>query len=151
MFGVIFYIAGCIGVSGAIAVLWTITRSIQSRDEMRSWRTWMGLFVFSLVAPYAYFEILTRTQGPDMKAAVTKAMDDSDTDGELVYYKVYWYAKDKAKVMAVGTADLSWGGTERPTIKVSLVRKNGKWKAESFEVVQSDKLNKDGIVFPPFF
>lgn len=151
MFGVIFYIAVCLGVSGVIAFLWTVTRSIQSRDEMRSWRTFAYLFIISLGVPYGYFEVMTRMKGPEMKQAVEKAMDDSDTDAELVYYKVLWANDQKARVMAVGTAELSWGGTERPTLKVTLAKKKGKWTAESYEVVASDKLNKDGIVFPPFF
>lgn len=151
MFGVIFYIGACLLVAGVITFFWTVTRPIQNRDEMKSWRTFAWMFAFSLALPYGFFESITRLKGNEMKDAVEIAYDDAETDGELKYYKVFWYTGDKATVMAVGQATLSWGGTERPTVKVNLVRNGSKWKAESYDVVTSDKLNKDGTVFPPYF
>lgn len=151
MFGVIFYIGACILLAGILTCGWIVTRPIQSRDEIKSWRTFSFMLVFCLALPYVYFEGATRWKGPEMKKVVEQAYEDAETDGELQYYKVFWLTGDSAKVLAVGTAQLSWGGTERPTVKIHLSKQGDSWKADSYDVLTSDKLNKDGTVFPPYF
>lgn len=152
MLGVVFYILACVAGSGALTFLWTVTRPIQTRDEMRSWRTWIGMFVFSLFAPYGYFEILTRIYGPDMKKAVDRAMADTEVVGDIQYYKVVWYTGSTAKVIVVCEEKADWGGTDRPTVKVALKKDSqDKWIPESYDVIQHDRTNKDGIIFPPLF
>ncbi len=151
MFGVIIYIGGAMVISGVVTFLYVVTRAIQTRDEMKSWRIFGFLFVVTLVLPYIAIEGVTMKYGDKVKDATEAAYDDSEAGGELLYHKVFWISKTKAKVMAVGTTKLDWGGSERPVVRVNLIHDGKKWKADSYEVLISDAQNKDNVVVPPFF
>jgi|CXWL01.1.fsa_nt_gi hypothetical protein len=151
MFGVIIYIGVAMVVAGILTFLYVVTRSIQTRDEMKSWRIFAFVFIATLVLPYIAIEGMTMKYGDQLKKVTEAAYDDSEAGGELLYHKVFWISEDKAKVMAVGYTELDWGGTERPVVRVNLISDGKKWKADSYEVLISDAQNKDNVVVPPFF
>lgn len=151
MIGVLAYIAASVITSSVLSFIWIVSRPVHVRDEMRSWRVWFGMFAFVVFGPYIGFEVMTKRFGPPMKKAVENAIIDAEIEGDLQYYKVTWFSGEKAKVVAVAEEKSSWGGITKPVLKVNLVKENGKWKADSYELVVSEKENKDGMVFPPFW
>ncbi len=151
MFGVVAYIGACMGVSGAITLLFVLSRPIHTRDDQRSWRLWIGLFVASIIAPYAFFEVMTRTVGAGMQPIVESTLDAEGIQGELRYYKVLFYTGKRAWVVAVGTEKTVWGGNDSPVVRMVLDKSGKEWELVSSNTVYSDNKNLDGIVFPPFW
>lgn len=151
MFGVVVYVGICMAVSGLITLLWTVIKPIQAHGEMRSWRMWIGLFVVCNMLPYGAFEVLTATVGSEMKGAVEKAVNASEVEGEISYYKVLFYNGKTADVVVVAEEDNSWGGKDRPVLRLKLAKSGGKWEATDTNIVYSDNLNKDGLVIPPYW
>lgn len=151
MFSYIAYAIVAFAVALVLTLLGVVVRPLKSRDEHRPGRTFLTLFVLALVLPYAVVEILTRTVGKEMKDAVENAYDQANFHGPFLYYKVLFTTGSRAKALAVGEEKQDWGGMDRPVVDVSLVKKDGKWVCDSYRIVCSDRLNKDGIVFPPYW
>jgi len=151
MFGVILYIGACSAVAGAITFLWVITRPIHTRDEMRSWRVFGALMIIALSLPYGVFEALTGYVGKELDKGVEEAMMLEGIEGELRYYRVLWYDGHTAYVTAVGSEPSSWGGEDRPVLRITLEKTPKGWTATYAKVIYSDNRNKDGVVFPPYW
>lgn len=151
MIGVISYLIVCVAVSGILTFLYVMTRPIRARDELRSWRVWMAVMAFVVATPYLIIEAQTRIWGDKMKEAVDDAVYEAGIEGPLLYFKVLLYQGDKARVLAVGQEETTWGGKDNPAMQMTLARKDGKWSAESYNIIYSDNRNLDGIVFPPFW
>jgi hypothetical protein len=151
MFGVISYIGVCGLISGLLAFVIVITRPIHTHGEMRSWRIWIAFFLVTLFLPYGFFEVLTRKIGPEMKTQVEDALWDIGVRGELRYYRVLFYTGKVAHVVAVTQEKAGWGGTDRPVVRLTLVKEKDGWAVEAANVVYSDNRNLDGVVFPPFW
>ena len=104
-----------------------------------------------IASPYVVIEAQTRIFGDKMKDAVSNTMDEAGINGNLLYYKVLFYQGSKARILAIGEEKESWGGTDHPAVKMTLVKSDNKWKADSYSIVYSDNRNLDGVVFPPYW
>ena len=151
MFGIIVYIGAVFAVSGFVTFLWVITRPIKRRDEIRSWRVWIGTFLAFAFLPYAFFEAQTRALQSSLKNAVQEAADLEGLQGDVVYYKVLLYDGTNAHVTIVGDEITSWGGHDHPVIRAKFTRNGKDWKLAYTNMVYSDNRNIDGVVFPPFW
>ncbi len=151
MFGVIVYAGISFAAAVVMTVLYIMTRKFELRDEARPGRVFVIWFIIALAGPYILEECLTRTVGKSMKQVVASGYDSVDFDGPMLYYKVVFYTGSKAKVIAVGEEKQSWGGLDHPVVSMNLVKNAGKWKVDTYNVIISDRLNKDGIVYPPLW
>jgi hypothetical protein len=151
MLGIIVYSIGCFFVAAVLTFLYVITRPIQTRDEMRSWRVFIAVFGFVVMAPYGWAELATRYVGGEMKDAVAEGMAEAGIDGDLKYFKVISFNGKSSRLVAVAQEKAAWGGTERPIVAMTLAKGQDGWATESFRVVNSDSRNRDGWTFPPFF
>ncbi len=151
MFGVVSYIGVCFAISGVITLLWAITRPVHMRGEMRSWRVWIAMFILANAAPYAFFEGLSQFIGNELKSVVEETLDIEKIDGDLMYYKVLFYNGTMANVVIVAEEASSWGGTDRPVMRLIAKREGSEWEYVSSNIVFSDNRNIDGVVFPPFW
>jgi len=152
MLGVIVYLVCCAGIAMVLTLLYAMLRPVKNRDELRSWRVLLIMYIFTLAAPYGYSEILTRIVGNNMDEAVTRAIDDANIQATLSYYRVLTYNGKDARVVVVAKAKADWGGTDKPVLALSMSKQpNNSWKVESYRVIASDKLNQDGFTFPPYY
>lgn len=94
---------------------------------------------------------MTRLYGKPMRSSVEAVLDELEINGGLKYYKVLIANDKKARVIAVGEDRESWGGTECPVVAIQMIKVNGKWKAESYTVVNSLMRNKDSFTLPPYW
>lgn len=101
-------------------------------------------------APFAYVEILTKIAGPKIGVAVAHAYSVAPVDGPMQYYKVLKFDGKTARCLVVGQEPENWGGMDRPVLKINLTKKGDNWVANSFEVIESAKLNENGMSFPPY-
>ena len=112
-----------------------------------------------LATPFAFIEFNTR----QYRSEFAQQMDDwylnsdyiSDTGvgSGMDYWKVLLRTKDKAIVLVVGKEKESWGGFDRPIIRLNFKKNDkGKWQVDNdrVEVLRSARLNKDEIVWPPY-
>lgn len=151
MLGMMFYVAGCFFASAVMTFLYVVTRPIEARDEMRSWRTWGVMFVLAIAGPYGYADIMTRYVGPEIAPYVDEAVFEAGVEGKLRYYRIVKFDGKMARVIAVSEEPADWGGTERPVVAMSISKGKDGWELESVKVVHSDSRNADGWTFPPFF
>lgn len=152
MLPALFYGVGCFAVSVVLTIIYAMFRSIESRDEWKSWRTMVCFFIFALIAPYGWCEVMTMRFGKNMKPIVQDVFDEVGVNGDLQYYKVLYVKDGKARVIGVATEKASWGGTDRPLVAMTLAQKsNDKWELDSYRVVRSDERNEDNFSFPPYF
>lgn len=151
MFGALFYAIGCFFVAGILTFISTMFRPIQDKGESRPWRAFIVWMILVLSAPYVYAEILTQTVGKSMTKAIKEGYDSVDINGPMQTSKVIWYTPHSAKVIVIGLEKVSWGGTDRPIAVLNLKKDGLNWKVDSYRLVYSDRLNKDGISFPPYW
>lgn len=151
MFSYITYAIVAFVFALVLTLLGVVIRPLKNRDEQRPGRVLLILFILALVLPYIGVEVMTRTIGKNMKDAVEGAYDEAHFKGPFLYFKVLYTTGSTAKALAVGEEKQDWGGMDRPIINVSLSKKGDKWICDSYRIVCSDRLNKDGIVFPPYW
>jgi hypothetical protein len=151
MIPALFYGIGCFVVAVIFTVIYAMFRSIESRDEWKSWRTMIFFYCLALVAPYGWCEIMTLKYGKNMKPVIQDVMDEVGVNGDLNYYKVLYCKDGKARVIAVAVEKASWGGTDRPLVAMTLIQKGDKWDLDTYRVVRSDERNEDSFTFPPYF
>lgn len=151
MFGALFYSIGCFFVAGIFTFVTTMFRPIQEKGESRPWRAFIFWMAFVFSAPYIYAEALTRYVVKDLEKSVKVAYSQTEIKGPMQFYRVIWYTGSTAKVIAVGLERQTWGGTDRPLAAFNMKRKGKDWICDSYRLVYSDNLNKDGISFPPYW
>jgi hypothetical protein len=153
MFGALYYTIGCFFIAGIFTFISAMFRPIQDKGESKPWLTFMIWMVLVFSAPYLYAEVLTRYVAKDVEKVVKDSYTGVDVNGPMRFYRVIWYTGENATVVAVGKEPQSWGGTDRPVVSFKLA-KNGEgngWECVSYRMVYSDRLNKDGISFPPYW
>ncbi|HVL38406.1 MAG TPA: hypothetical protein VM328_03345 [Fimbriimonadaceae bacterium] len=151
MFGFFFYLGACLVAAFVLTTLWVLTRPLHAKDDVRSWRMLFILYVLCCLGPYGYVEVMTRVVGTKLKAAVEDSFAGVGIRGDLQYYKVVSYNGRKARVIAVGEERQEWGGTDRPVVAFTMVRKGEDWESDSYNVVYSDRLSRDGTTLPPYW
>jgi len=151
MVGAIIYIVSCAAIALVLTFIYAMLRPVKNRDELRSWRVMLIMYILTLAAPYGYSEVLTRLVGANMDVAVTHAIDDADISATLEYYRVLTYNGTSARVVAVARAKADWGGTDKPVLALSMTKQGNGWKTDSYRVISSDHLNQDGFTFPPYY
>lgn len=151
MFGGVFYAVGCFAAAMVLTFLYVMCRPVKARDELRSWRILLGLWIFVMAAPYGYVEVLTRTVGANMQDTVQDAMNQAGVKGDMSFYKVVQIKGDTARVIATATEKADWGGTDRAILAMTLIKTGDKWKTDSYTFVNSDGRNADGFTFPPYY
>lgn len=151
MLPAIAYTLACFVVAAIMTCGWVLTRPIHVRDEMRSWRVLLALFVLCFLGPYLYNETLTRIHGQELEHAIKAAYSDVPVQGHMIYYKVTSFKGDEAHVLVVSEEKEDWGGTDHPQIGLKLERKGKGWKTTSYTVLNSERLNKEAYVFPVYW
>jgi hypothetical protein len=151
MLGLFFYTAACVFVAIVLTFIYSMFRSVQSRDEYKSWRVMAIFFVIVFIGPYGYNEYLTRSAGPQMKDAVLDGLYDADVKGNLNYFRVISVKNNTARVIAVTTEHQGWGGTERPVVALTVKKGPKGWQSDTFLVVNSISRNADSYTFPPYY
>jgi hypothetical protein len=152
MVGIIIYLISCFAVAVVLMIIYVMLRPVKTRDELKSWRVLLVTYAFSLSAPYAYAEVMTRLVGAHMQHAINAALIDADLDSSsLEYYRVVAYNGRTARVVAVAHGKADWGGTDKPVLALTLSKQGDGWKTDSYLIISSDHLNKDGFTFPPYY
>lgn len=151
MLASIVYMIGCAFVAGVLASLLIMFKPVKERDETRPWRTFGLVYIVVLIAPYCYIEALTRSYGKPMESAISKAYDATNFTGPLKYYRVMSCRNSTARVLLIGSDKTDWGGDDTPVVSVQMVKDGDHWKAETYKVLTSGKLNQDNLVLPPFW
>lgn len=151
MLAAIVYSLGTFVAAAVLTMLWVLTRPVHARDEMRSWRTLLALFILCFSGPYLYNEALTRVYGPEIEKAVQAGYMDVPLDGPLQYFKVTSVKDNKARVLVVAEEKQDWGGRDRPMVSLLLTKDKGKWKSTSFRILNSWRLNRETYVFPIYW
>ena len=100
--------------------------------------------------PFIYTETLTTAFGSQMRHAIKLSYNESEIQGPFQYFKITSFTGSHATAIAIGEEQEAWGGTDRPVVSISLSKEGSSWKADSYSVVCSNRLNKDGIIFPPY-
>ncbi len=108
-----------------------------------------GLLV-GLAGPFLWSEGLTKAFGPALEPAAKKAFIGSPIKGQMRYFRIVSYTNRRAKLYAFGEEKDRSGFTDRPVISVTLAKREGEWAIEETEVIACDRLNKDGLVLPPY-
>lgn len=151
MLGLFFYIVACFFGAVILTFIYSMFRTVQSRDEYKSWRVMIIFFVLVMAAPYGYNEVLTRRAGADLKSAVLEGLSDAGIDGDLAYYRIVKQTGDTCRIVAVVTEKQDWGGTERPVVAITAKKEAKGWRSDSYIVVNSVSRNADSYTFPPYY
>ena len=152
MFTIVIYAVGCGIIAAILTVFANLFKPIHKKGDSKPWIAMFTFFAIAFAAPYAYTEGLTHLYGDKMRSAVQDAFESTDVQGPMRYFRVIGYRPNKeASVYAVGLERESWGGTDRPIVSMHLVKDGEGWKADSYRIVYSARLNKDGFTFPPYW
>lgn len=150
MLAAIAYLLGAVIIGALLMGVQLIFTPLKKRDEKRPLTAFLVYFLIVAALPYAWTEGLTRLYGQSMKTAIDSGITDSDIAGEVVFYKVQWLWKDKARAIVVAE-DEDRGWKEHVVLILDLSRKGNKWEAGSMKVVNSLNRNEDGNTFPPYY
>jgi hypothetical protein len=146
----IVYCMGTLTAGLILAFLVSLFFGGPSQRAEKPFRMVLFCIALTMAGPFLFSEVLTATYGDEMRHAVKLAYNDSPISGPFQYFKVTSYTGSHATAIAIGEEQAAWGGTDRPILSVSLSKEGANWKADSYTVVYSNRLNKDGIDFPPY-
>src|SRR4051812_6766696 len=138
-------------VAALLTCGYTLTRPIHKKDDFKSWRVMLLMFVVCFAGPYLYLEVMTQWHGKDLEHAIKESYGDLPCTGPMLYYKVRTFSDTKATVMVVGTEKLDWGGTDHPQYKITLAKTDKGWKTTSYNIWNSERLNIETYVFPVYW
>jgi hypothetical protein len=111
--------------------------------------------LFMWGSPFAAREYFTKKHEANIGSVVRNYFESADCPliEKMDFYKVTWASGDKATVYMVGKELESWGGYDRPIMKLQMVRKivkgKEKWYVNKGDVLRSNRLEKDSFIFPP--
>lgn len=142
---VVTVLAGCI-----LSFFASTFKSTKQRGDGNPYFGVFLCFVATIAGPFVFVELLTKGFGDPMAPALKRALANSQVRGKFQYYKVTWYSGSEAKALVVAEERMKWGGTDRPVLGVDLVKKGSDWAPKAYSVIWSDRLNKDGLVMPPY-
>jgi hypothetical protein len=138
-------------VAGIVLSFFVLTfRSTKKRGDGSPYLLIAFCFFLTVFGPFLYVEAVTKLYSKPMEPALQKAFATSPIRGKIQYWRVTWYTGSTAKALIVGKERLGWGGTDRPVLGVDLIRDKKNWRIKGLNVIWSDRLNKDGLVIPPY-
>ena len=154
-----FLFSGAI-VAGIGAFIFGLFKVGPGKPEFAFWKAIVGALAITWVGPFAYVEVITRMHKTDVEPVVKDFFDGDDCPlrGTMKYFKVLYQTDQLSYVYLVGNEPQDWGGTDAPVLRLTLKKeKNAKvsskmhgWEVSKFEIIRSDRLNKDGLVWPPY-
>ncbi len=151
MIGAIGYFFGCLILAGVLSGIILSFRPIHGRGDSSPGKFVFALFVLLAGGPYLYADILTRMKGRDMLDTVEDVLAKENVNDGLRFYRVVSASSDRARVVAVGLESETTGFTQRPVFAITMVKKDGTWKAEDVTVVNSINRNADSASIPPYW
>jgi len=151
MLPAIAYSIGTFIIAAILTCGYVLTRPIHRKDDMKSWRVLLLMFVLCFTGPYIYIEVMTRWHGPELEHAINASYSELPLNGPMVYYKVRTFTSTNATVMVVANERLDWGGTDHPQVMINLENHGKGWQTVSFKVLNSWRLNTESYVFPVYW
>jgi hypothetical protein len=151
MLPAIAYTLGCFVIAALLTCGYTLTRPIHKKDDFKSWRVMLLMFVLCFTGPYLYLEVLTAWHGKELEPAIKDAFPDLNTNGPMMYYKVKSYTPTEARVMVVADEKLDWGGADHSQFEFTIDKTDKGWKTTSYKVLNSGRLNIETYVFPVYW
>jgi len=151
MFGFIAYAGVCFFAALLLTLLTVVLKPMRSREELRPGMTLLKTFLIATILPYLFVEGMTRTVGTQMKAGVADGFAQANIDGPMLYYKTLYAVNNKALVYAVGREKQDWGGYDRPVVSLELHKNGNTWETTNWTIIQSDRLGRESIYFPPYW
>ena len=146
-------------VGGVGAFIFALFKVGPGKPEFSFWKAIVGGLLITWVGHFAYFEVLTKMHKDEIMPAAQDFFESSDCPlkGTLKYVKVL-YQNDKVSYSyLVGNEPQDWGGTDNPVIRLTMKKSTAKpndklhgWEVTKAELIRSDRLNKDGLVWPPY-
>lgn len=109
--------------------------------------------------PFAVVELQTRRLKQEIGPVIAHHFEnESELEGDVNYFKVLYSSNNTATVYMVCNEKQEWGGTDHPVAKLTLKKKKwrskaGKtflWMVDKEDILRSERLNKDNIVWPPY-
>jgi hypothetical protein len=146
-------------IAGIGAFIFGLFKVGPGKPEFAFWKAIVGALAITWVGPFAYVEVITRLHKNDILPVVQDFFDSSDCPlrGTLKYVKVLYQTDKTSYDYLVGNEPQDWGGTDSPVIKLTLQKSGGKvsgklhgWEVTKFNIIRSDRLNKDSLVWPPY-
>jgi hypothetical protein len=151
MLPAIAYSIGCVVIAALLTCGYTLTRPIHKKDDFKSWRVMLLMFVFVFTGPYLYLEAMTSWHGKELDPVIKASYGDLPFTGPMLYYKVRTYNDKEATVMVVANEKLEWGGTDHPQVQLTLEKKGSSWKTKSYKIWNSERLNIETYIFPVYW
>jgi hypothetical protein len=145
-------------IAGVGAFIFALFKVGPGKPDFAFWKAIVCALTITWVGPFAYFEVITKMHKDDVYPAVKDYYESSDCPltGTLKYIKVLHQTEKVSYVFLVGNEPQDWGGTDAPVIRVTL-KKLGKstgklhgWEVTKSELLRSDRLQKDSLVWPPY-
>jgi hypothetical protein len=146
-------------IAGVGAFVFALFKVGPGKPEFAFWKAIAGALVITWVGPFAYFEVITKLHKADVEPVVLDYFDSSDCPlkGTVKYIKVLHQTDKVSYVYLVGNEPQDWGGTDNPVVRLTLTKKNGKstgkfhgWEVTKADLLRSDRLQKDNLVWPPY-
>jgi hypothetical protein len=145
-------------IAGVGAFIFALFKVGPGKPEFAFWKAIAGALAITWAGPFAYIEVITKLHREDVLPVAQDFFDSSDCPlkGTLKYIKVLHQTDKVSYIYLVGNEPQDWGGTDSPVIRLTL-KKQGKvtgklhgWEVTKSELLRSDRLQKDSIVWPPY-
>lgn len=146
-------------IAGIGAFIFALFKVGPGKPDFAFWKAIVGALTITWAGPFAYFEVITKMHLTDVKPVVEDFFESSDCPlkGTIKYIKVLHQTEKVSYVYLVGNEPQEWGGTDAPVLKITLKKQNGKssnkfhgWEVYKFQIMRSDRLQKDNLVWPPY-
>lgn len=146
-------------IGGIGAFIFALFKVGPGKPEFAFWKAIAGGLIVTWVGPFAYFEVITKMHHDDVMPVAQDFFDSADCPlkGTLKYIKVLYQTDKLSYIYLVGNEPQDWGGTDAPVIRLTLKKEKGKssdklhgWEVTKSEILRSDRLNKDNLVWPPY-
>src|SRR5277367_131548 len=122
MFAWIIYTAITLPAGFMLAFVSSMFGQTLSKSSDKSFARIRNCVLLSMVGPFVFAEILTKTVGSQLEPAITKTFAKMPVDGQIKYYRVTKFTGSSATVIAVAEEPDKWGGQDRPVVEIDLTK-----------------------------
>lgn len=151
MFSMIAYALTALAVAIVVTLLALLLTPMRRKDEARPGMTF-GLSLFLLgAAPFVFCEVQTAVWGKALESVAEEGYYEAGLGGELAYHKVVLFQGNMATLLVVGREPSDWGGEDRSSAWVYAKKEGNVWVLDHAKAITSDRQNRDGIRFPPYW